>query len=743
MFVENLNIHENFKQILKQDGIEELYPPQAEAISKGLLDGQNMVVAIPTASGKTLIAILAILKRLELSKGGKAVYLAPLRALASEKYEEISHYAKPLGYKVAVTTGDLDSKNAWLQYQDIIVATNEKFDSLIRHQVEWLNDIEIIISDEVHLINDENRGPVLEVVLSQILHKLPNCQIVALSATIRNSDEIAEWLNASLILSDWRPVSLKEGVWANGDIYYPDRTSKTAAAGSKSGYIDLAIEGVLEGGQSLVFCNTRKSVVASARNIGKKYRKYLSSDEKIILDELSTAIMRAGERTTLSEELADVVKDGVGFHHAGLHNQHRKLVESAFKERKIKVITASPTLAAGVNLPGRRVIIRTLTRYYGGMGMDYIPVLEYKQMAGRAGRPKYDEFGEAIIISKNEFEKDELLERYILADTEEIFSKFGSEPSLRMHLLSFIMNGDVYDLDTAMDMVATTFYGYQRGSEMFFVEELIINTLELLIDGKMISPEEPYHVTKFGRRVCELYLDPYSALKIKHALEDARNRKDIPAIAYLHLICSTPDVRSFYTREKDFEYLIDKAEEVSDQLFDTDSLENDVGWEFFLQFLKTAMVLESWISEASEEDIFKKFNVTSGDIYNLVNTAEWLANASFQIAKLFKLEVHYPILDSIVKRIQYGISEELVELTTLPNIGRKRARILYNNGIKSITDLKRSDPMRIAGILGSKITKSLFIYMKSDQKVVLDAIDDPIEIESDEVSEQQSIDDFF
>jgi helicase len=215
--VEELQIDERLKAALIQEEIVDLYPPQAEAIQLGLLGGKNFVVAIPTASGKTLIAILAMITRL-LQRGGKAVYLAPLKALASEKYMEIKELAETVGLRVSISTGDPDDRAPWLGSSDIIIATNEKFDSLIRHQVSWLNDIQVIVSDEVHLINDAHRGPVLEVVLSLVRQNLPDCQIVALSATIINADEIAEWIDAELVLSSWRPVQLREGVWHSGSL---------------------------------------------------------------------------------------------------------------------------------------------------------------------------------------------------------------------------------------------------------------------------------------------------------------------------------------------------------------------------------------------------------------------------------------------------------------------------------------------------------------------------------------------
>ncbi len=897
MNVEDLQVDQRFIAYLKENGILTLYPPQTECVSKGLLNGNNLVVAIPTASGKTLIAMLAIVSKL-MKEGGKAVYLAPLRALASEKYDEFKEIGEQLGLKVAIASGDFESGIEWVGSNDIIIATNEKFDSIIRHQASWLNDISIVVSDEVHLINDAHRGPVLEVVLAQIKQKLPNCQLLALSATIKNAEDIAEWLDADLVLSDWRPVSLKEGVWVNGDIFWSDCTvQEVSVPKTKDGYVSLAIEAVKQGGQCLVFAGTRASVVQTAKKISLIYSRLLSNEELQNLKKISQKILRTGEKTQLSQDLAMLVEKGVAFHHAGLHNAHRRIVEDSFRSGKIKIIAASPTLclapdtkiptdlgeftveelyrkqvsgenfkvlsliggklkftkpieinrnfnqtplvafvseaqkslcvtenhlvlikrngeklivpanqvnnkdliagihdtvhlqlnrdfsfswekiisihyihptlysydlvlpqytdhlfvadgfivhnSAGVNTPSRRVVIRTLMRYTDGYNQP-IPVLEYKQMAGRAGRPRYDPYGEAIVIARNLSEKDEIMRRYIEADTEEIYSKFGSEPALRSHLLSFIVSGDVTDFDSALDIISITFFGYQNEGQIFFIEELLYSTLDLLKEGKLISPDEPFLPTPFGIRVNQLYLDPLSALLLKQGLME-HPEGDFSDLAYFHLIAATPDVRNFYVRDKELDDLIDLAESLTDNLLVPDR-ENS-SWEFFLQELKTALVLQAWVNEKSENEIFEKYNVTSGDLHNLVSNAEWLLHAASEIASLFKLKNHEKQLKMLTKRVKYGISEELIPLTTLNQIGRKRARILYRLGARFPQDILKIGKNKLAQYLGKKIAESVYYEVKMGEPLELEP--EPIDFVEETVEEvsadspQSSLEDFL
>src|SRR5256712_9547000 len=196
MRVADLGLDPRIVEILKSQGIEELYPPQADAIGPALL-GENLVLAIPTASGKSLVAYLAIL--VSVLRGGKALYIVPLRALAAEKYEDLKEFEQ-LGIRVGISVGDYDSIDPSLEKFDVIVATSERADSLLRHRINWLQQLTVVVADEVHLINDGDRGPTLEVTVAKLRQGNPKAQVLALSATIKNSDQLAkrlEWEHAT------------------------------------------------------------------------------------------------------------------------------------------------------------------------------------------------------------------------------------------------------------------------------------------------------------------------------------------------------------------------------------------------------------------------------------------------------------------------------------------------------------------------------------------------------------------
>lgn len=212
-------IPRNIYELLEKKSFKELRPSQVKSINQGLFKDKNLLVCTPTASGKTLVAEMSFLNTI-MNKQKKAVYIVPLRALASEKYYSFKKEYPEI--KVGLSTGELDSEDKGLGNNDLIIVTSEKFDSLLRHRTPWLTRLGTIIVDEIHLLNDSSRGPTLEVVLAILKKELPNAQIIGLSATIGNSEELAEWLNAELIKDSWRPVKLKKGVYLDGELHFKE-----------------------------------------------------------------------------------------------------------------------------------------------------------------------------------------------------------------------------------------------------------------------------------------------------------------------------------------------------------------------------------------------------------------------------------------------------------------------------------------------------------------------------------------
>lgn len=713
MKIEELAIPDSVKEIITKSGITELYPPQEEAIRAGALDGKNLVLASPTASGKTLIAELCALKHI-LEKDGKVLYLTPLRALASEKYEEFKKYTalrKADGRKirVGISTGDYDSSDNWLRRYDIIVATNEKTDSLLRHRARWLDEISLIVADEVHLLNDGDRGPTLEVVLARLMQINPEAQILALSATIRNAEEAAEWLNASCITTEWRPVVLKEGVARYNEILFKDGGATKIEKHSKNPAINLALHVIKSGGQALIFASTRKSSVSLAKKAAAEVKGLLSKPLRRFLERFAEQISAAGERTRISDLLAELVKGGTAFHHAGLGGAHRRLIEKAFRNGKIKVLTATPTLAFGVNLPARMVVIHDYRRYEPGYGYYPISVLEYKQMAGRAGRPRYDKVGEAILLARTEDEQDYLMESYVLAKPERVWSKLAVERVLRSHVLATIAADFAHTEQGIYDFFGRTFYAYQYDPKA--MRGVITRILKFLYSERMIEVSgENIYATRFGRRISELYIDPVTGVLIRDALQSRAPK--LTELSFLHMIAHTPDMFPRlrpYSREID-ELALFVDQHRSEFMFPVpDEWEDRIAYEEFLGEAKLAWTLKSWIEEASEDELIGRFRVQPGDLYRIIDSAKWLLYASHELAYLFKHKDILPGLSHLMERTQRGVKKELLPLARLEGIGRVRARILYNAGLKTIEDLKRAPIERLISLplIGLKLAKKI------------------------------------
>lgn len=713
MRVEDLPVPDLAKQVIINSGITELYPPQEEAIKAGALEGKNLVLASPTASGKTLVAEFCALKHI-LEKDGKILYLTPLRALANEKYAEFKKYTaikKRSGRKISVgiSTGDFDSSDPWLERYDIIITTNEKADSLLRHRAKWMDEVSLVIADEVHLLNDAERGPTLEVVLARLMQINPDAQLLALSATVKNAEEAAEWLKAESITTEWRPIVLKEGVLLQNEVQFKDGGAIKIEKHSANPAINLALNTIKTGGQALIFAATRKNSVSLAKRASSEVEGLLSKPMKRTLERLAEEIAAAGERTRVSELLAELVKRGTAFHHAGLGGTHRRLIENAFREGKIKVLTATPTLAFGVNLPARMVIIHDYRRYEPGYGYYPITVLEYKQMAGRAGRPRYDKLGEALLIAKTEDERDYLMESYVLAQPERIWSKLAVERILRGHVLATIAADFAHTEQGIYDFFGKTFYAYQYDPRA--IKAVIVKILKFLYDEKMIEVSgDNIFATRFGRRISELYIDPVSGVIIRDALQ--KRASVLTDLSFLQMIAHTPDM---FPRLRPYSSEIDELALFVDQhrnefMFDVpDQWEDRIAYEDFLGEAKMAWVLHAWIEETSEEQMIEQFSVQPGDLYRVIDSARWLLYASHELGRLFEHKDILRLLDTVMERIEKGVKAELLPLTRLEGIGRVRARILYNAGLKTLDDLKKAPIEQLTSLplIGPKLAKKI------------------------------------
>ncbi len=692
MRIRDLPLQSQVIELLEKEGLDQLYPPQEDAVNAGVLEGKNLVLASPTASGKTLVAELSILKHI-LDRQGKVIYLAPLRALASEKYKEFQKYAslkKASGdhVRVGISTGDYDSSDPWLGRYDVILSTNEKADSLLRHKAPWMSELTLVVADEVHLLTEHERGPTLEVVLTRLSEINPEIQVLALSATVRNADEVGDWLHAGSVTTEWRPVPLREGIYHDGQVQFRDGSSRVVAGQTNSPVLDIALDIVAGGGQALVFTETRRSAVEMGRKAALALKGRVPKPEERSLEAIANRVLSSGEKTRLSEALASQVLTGAAFHHAGLTGVHRGIIEEYFRNGRIKILAATPTLAAGVNLPARAVVISSYERYESGFGRYPISVLEYKQFCGRAGRPKYDKYGESLLIARNADEAEWLMENYVLAQPEKLWSKLAVEKVLRPHVLSTIAAGYARSEEGLYEFFSRTLYAHQYGPRMIKgkigeILRFLCKEEMVVMEGKEVTP------SRFGKRVAELYIDPESAVILRDGLYN--RAKKLTDFSLLHLVCKTPDLAPRpRPRGGEVETLSLLATQHSDEFtFDTpEQFEDPITYDEFLSELKATQVLLDWATESSEDQILETRKVEPGDLLRLVQGSEWLVFAAQELGRLFGHKDLLAPLEVLRVRVAKGVKPELVKLVALEGVGRVRARMLYSVGVKTVEDIK-------------------------------------------------------
>lgn len=711
------------KNLIENLGYLSLYPIQEMAISNGLLEGKNLLITSPTASGKTLTAMMAAIKAIEKNK--KAVYITPLRSLTTEKYNDFLELSKiasqiknenndggtistNIEFIVKAASSDFTSTEKDLLDANIIIMTNEKLDSLLRQDSSWISEVGLFVFDEVHLIGNKERGPTLEMMLTKIKKLYSDSQILALSATVSNSAEIAEWLNCTLLESDWRPTKLIEGVYQEGVIRTNDSKTRLRRLKkvSMSSAIDVALDSLENGGQSLIFGETRKRTISLASKAVEPVFKILDQKEKRNNLALSRKLLKNGDDTESTKTLASLIPKGVAFHHAGLSPLARELVEKGFRQGDIKLLVATPTLAAGVNLPARRVVLSSILRYDIDAGKNIpISILEYKQFCGRAGRPQYDSYGEAIIISESGINSEDLYDHYILGSPEPIKSRLGNEKALRFHLLSTISTIPGMKKEEIYEIFLDTLFAqnYRKVSVIFKIDT-ILDYLES--EGLIKSRNQRYIVTEFGKQTSILYIDPVTAVEFKKALEffdnaDKSNNPSSYNLGFLNIVCTSEDFfPKLSMRKKDYDILNQLIELHSNELIG-EIRESDCS--------RSLLALYEWINETSDRGLSDRLGVEPGDMHRIVETADWLLYSFYQLARVFQYDAVLQKLHDLRMRIKYGVKQDLLSLVSLQGIGRVRARALYKAGItdaSKITSMSLEDLSKVPKI-GLSVAKKI------------------------------------
>ena len=668
--------------------IKEFNPAQKAVIESGYLeDNSNYIISIPTASGKTVLGILPALKTI--LNGGKAVYAAPLLSIQNEKVKEFKAFEEH-GIKV----GKHPSSS------DLSVMVFESFDALTRFSWNVLREVDTLIIDEFHMIGEYSRGPTLESAITRAKIINPSLRIIALSATLKNIDEIEQWLDGKTVEHDYRPVPLNKEV-LDAEMFNTKNKNDVIVK-----IVEKAIE---DNSQALSFVSTRRFTESLATYVAKKIDKKTTNEQKQKFKQVADKLLEVPKKkgslpTTTCLKLAEAAEKGVVFHHAGLFNEQKEIIEDEFRNGNILMITATPSLMYGVNLPSKYVVIRDHTRWTSN-GPASIPVFDYEQMSGRAGRPQYDDVGYSYLVAKTMDEAFDLEARYVNGEIELTNSKLiDNKDAIYKQIIAQIASSLSKNLDDLNDFFGKTLYGFQMKNNpsmsMFAQDSLnweLESALEFLLQNGIIrATPEGLKTTDFGNLIAKSNYAVETAVKIK---EYVSTMEKLNPAEMIYALAETPDLPliSFKGRKS--------KDPVRDKLSECGLFAVDIG-----NPEATAVSLIEWIDERNEYEIENAYNVYSASTRRSAYEASRLVKFAKNTLEVLGNYSNLKDMDYLSARLYYGVKEDIIPLVVgVKRLGRKRARLLMKTFGDNLSEASKKDLQKIEG-LGPKLAGKVKIF---------------------------------
>lgn len=668
--------------------IKEFNPAQKAVIESGYLeDKSNYIISIPTASGKTVLGILPALKTI--LNGGKAVYAAPLLSIQNEKVKEFKAFEEH-GIKVGKHPSN----------SDLSVMVFESFDALTRFSWNVLREVDTLIIDEFHMIGEYSRGPTLESAITRAKIINPSLRIIALSATLKNIDEIEQWLDGKTVEHNYRPVPLNKEV-LDAEMFNTKNKNDVIVK-----IVEKAIE---DNTQALSFVSTRRFTESLATYVAKKIDKKTTKEQKQKFKQVADKLLEVPKKkgslpTTTCLKLAEAAEKGVVFHHAGLFNEQKEIIEDEFRKGNILMITATPSLMYGVNLPSKYVVIRDHTRWTSN-GPTSIPVFDYEQMSGRAGRPQYDDVGYSYLVAKTMDEAFDLEARYVNGEIELTNSKLiDNKDAIYKQIIAQIASSLSKNLDDLNDFFGKTLYGFQMKNNpsmsMFAQDSLnweLESALEFLLQNGIIrATPEGLKTTDFGNLIAKSNYAVETAVKIK---EYVSTMEKLNPAEMIYALAETPDLPliSFKGRKS--------KDPVRDKLSECGLFAVDIG-----NPEATAVSLIEWIDERNEYEIENAYNVYSASTRRSAYEASRLVKFAKNTLEVLGNYSNLKDMDYLSARLYYGVKEDIIPLVVgVKRLGRKRARLLMKTFGDNLSEASEKDLQKVEGI-GPKLAGKVKIF---------------------------------
>lgn len=668
--------------------IKEFNPAQKAVIESGYLeDKSNYIISIPTASGKTVLGILPALKTI--LNGGKAIYAAPLLSIQNEKVKEFKAFEEH-GIKVGKHPSN----------SDLSVMVFESFDALTRFSWNVLREVDTLIIDEFHMIGEYSRGPTLESAITRAKIINPSLRIIALSATLKNIDEIEQWLDGKTVEHNYRPVPLNKEV-LDAEMFNTKNKNDVIVK-----IVEKAIE---DNSQALSFVSTRRFTESLATYVAKKIDKKTTKEQKQKFKQVTDKLLEVPKKkgslpTTTCLKLAEAAEKGVVFHHAGLFNEQKEIIEDEFRKGNILMITATPSLMYGVNLPSKYVVIRDHTRWTSN-GPASIPVFDYEQMSGRAGRPQYDDVGYSYLVAKTMDEAFDLEAHYVNGEIELTNSKLiDNKDAIYKQIIAQIASSLSKNLDDLNDFFGKTLYGFQMKNNpsmsMFAQDSLnweLESALEFLLQNGIIrATPEGLKTTDFGNLIAKSNYAVETAVKIK---EYVSTMEKLNPAEMIYALAETPDLPliSFKGRKS--------KDPVRDKLSECGLFAVDIG-----NPEATAVSLIEWIDERNEYEIENAYNVYSASTRRSAYEASRLVKFAKNTLEVLGNYSNLKDMDYLSARLYYGVKEDIIPLVVgVKRLGRKRARLLMKTFGDNLSEASEKELQKVEGI-GPKLAGKVKIF---------------------------------
>ncbi|MEZ3145289.1 DEAD/DEAH box helicase [Halobaculum sp. MBLA0143] len=690
--------------------VEELWPPQVEALNSGLTEDENFLVVSGAGTGKTLLAELAMVDR-SLKQRGCSVFLVPFKPLAREKQESFeSSLSGDLQLNVTCSVGDDQVPPRELFGSDVAILTYEKFSYYLRNYSEESNDqIHTVVVDEFQMLGDETRGPTLEIVISKILHSHDDTKLVGLSATASNGGEIAEWIDGEYVdCRGWRPNPLYEGIHAVRDgetTFYYDGTRQETHDERTQSLVDNndrydAIANYLHNNsvdnqQILVFAPTRNDAEEAAgeiRDLIEGYpRSYNFEIDDTATDELKQRIKRAsrdGGQTL--DNLAKCAKWGTAFYHAGLDPEIRSIVEEGFKNGVVRLLASTSNLGAGINLPVDRVFVLH-PRFGGSKYGTQMSTADYKNLAGRAGRPSSSRRGESILFAEDFRKEQQLKNTYVLGELESIESQveITSDLSLMLDLIR------EYRTPTNIhSFLQDTFIAHRKGIDEKQTREAVDFAADKLRQHGMIDEAgDGLTLTGLGKETSKNLVEPETVATVRSYLESVRNEAKIDTSDLLTVLCGTPEFRHrrLYTSQRNLSTGVSELtnEYGLQSLSDREVAKSRI----------SARVVADWLSGDSIETAFERYSISdtrsAADVYQrLAPEMSRVLGTVLRILEASDSDLYDAVSDvsTLVTQLRHGVDREGIPFFDAGIVeGRSELRELRNKldieAVAEIADL--------------------------------------------------------